>query len=111
MTKKSIDAHLWIEKINDQYRLGLTKAGQEDFGNITFAMFPKVGKALEVGDTIVEFEAEKAVTEIVTSLKGIVSRVNEAAQNDPSILDSPVEGEAWLVELSDVDEAAFAQLS
>lgn len=111
MTKKIINNQLWIEQKADVYRLGITNAGQEDFGNITFAMFPKVDSVLEIGDTIVELEAEKAVTELVTPLGGKVMSINTAAQNDSSVLDNQDEALAWLIELTDVDDAAFESLS
>lgn len=111
MTKKIIQSQMWIEKIEDRYRIGMTNAGQEDFGSITFAMFPKVGTKLEVGDTIVELEAEKAVTELVSPLKGKILAINEEAQSDSSKLDNPDENAAWLIDLISVDEEEFLSLS
>lgn len=97
MAIKKITEQLWVAEQGDHYRLGLTNQGQDDFGEITFAMFPKVGTVLVAGDTIVELEAEKAVTELVTPFAGTIVAVNETAA-----LNEPDEAMAWLVELADV---------
>lgn len=110
MMKKISNKQLWIEEKNQQYRIGLTNQGQNDFGNVTFVMFPKVGQVIETGDTITELEAEKAVTELLSPVAGVIKEVNQAALNDSSILDNPMESEAWLVTLEQVSPEEFQAL-
>ncbi|EOL43481.1 GcvH family protein [Enterococcus caccae ATCC BAA-1240] len=101
---KIID-NLWILKTNEGYKIGLTNEAQEDLGNITFATMPKVGQTLKKGDSLIEVEAEKAVSEFSSPMGGTIVAINEAAEQDPSVLDDADQTKAWIAILSDVEEA------
>ena len=78
---KQID-QLWILPTEAGYKIGLTAEAQEDLGKITFATFPKVGQTLAKGDSLIELEAEKAVSEFSSPLSGKVVAINEAADQE-----------------------------
>jgi glycine cleavage system H protein len=101
---KIIDG-LWISKTSEGYKIGLTNEAQEDLGSITFATLPKVGQTLKKGDSLIEVEAEKAVSEFSSPIGGTVVAVNEAATNEPSLLDDADQTKAWIAILTNVDEA------
>ncbi|MBO0439597.1 glycine cleavage system protein H [Enterococcus sp. DIV0869a] len=105
---KIID-NLWVLKTNEGYKIGLTNEAQEDLGNITFATMPKVGQSLQKGDSLIELEAEKAVSEFSTPISGTIVAINEAAEQDPSVLDDADQTNAWIAILTDVDEAELNQ--
>ncbi|WP_207695600.1 glycine cleavage system H protein [Enterococcus sp. DIV0212c] len=105
---KVID-NLWVLKTNDGYKIGLTNEAQEDLGNITFATMPKVGQTLKKGDSLIEVEAEKAVSEFSSPISGTIATINEAAEQDPSVLDDADQTNAWIVILTDVDESELNQ--
>lgn len=105
---KIIDS-LWLLKTDAGYKIGLTNEAQEDLGNITFATMPKVGQTLKKGDSLIELEAEKAVSEFSTPLSGTISAINEAAEQDPSTLDDADQKNAWIAILTDIDEAELNQ--
>ena len=100
---KQID-QLWILPTEAGYKIGLTAEAQEDLGKITFATFPKVGQTLAKGDSLIELEAEKAVS---SPLSGKVVAINEAADQEPSALD---EENAWIAVLADVEPTEFENL-
>ncbi|EOT48719.1 MULTISPECIES: glycine cleavage system protein H [Enterococcus] len=102
--------NVWILFNGTEYCLGLTNEAQEELGDVTFATLPKVGKAVEVGDTILEVEAEKAVNEFVSPLAGIVSSINEKIDANIDVLNDKDELNAWFLSLKDVDHAAFEAL-
>ncbi|MGX7031279.1 glycine cleavage system protein H [Vagococcus zengguangii] len=110
MEKKIADKYLWITKEEQGYRLGFTNEGQDELGNITFVSLPKVGRELVKGEAFADVEAEKAVTELVSPVSGRVLKINEAALDTPSLLDSEDEASAWLLIVTDVDEAVFESL-
>ena len=103
---KQID-QLWILPTEAGYKIGLTAEAQEDLGKITFATFPKVGQTLAKGDSLIELEAEKAVSEFSSPLSGKVVAINEAADQEPSALD---EENAWITVLADVEPTEFENL-
>lgn len=102
-TVKIIDS-LWVLKTSEGYKIGLTNEAQEDLGNITFATMPKVGQVVKKGDSLIELEAEKAVSEFSAPFGGKISAINEAVEQDPSILDDADQMNAWIAILTDIVE-------
>ncbi|MGX7329031.1 glycine cleavage system H family protein [Enterococcus bulliens] len=102
--------NVWILFNGTEYCLGLTNEAQEELGDVTFATLPKAGKVVEVGDTILEVEAEKAVNEFVSPLAGVVSSINEKIDENIDVLNDQDELNAWFISLKDVDPAAFEAL-
>ncbi|MBO0474431.1 glycine cleavage system H protein [Enterococcus sp. DIV0840] len=105
---KIIDS-LWVLKTSDGYKIGLRNEAQEDLGTITFATMPKVGQSLQKGDSLIELEAEKAVSEFSTPISGTIVAINEAVEQDTSVLDDADQTNAWIAILKDVDEAELNQ--
>ncbi|MDT2831688.1 glycine cleavage system protein H [Vagococcus carniphilus] len=87
------EENLWMKEDSEGVTVGLTAVAQDDLGNISFAMLPKVGSEITLGEGVVELEAEKAVVEYESPVSGTVISVNEAALKDTSLLDQP---DAWL---------------
>ena len=105
---KIIDS-LWLLKTGEGYKIGLTNEAQEDLGNITFATMPKVGQTLKKGDSLIELEAEKAVSDFSTPISGTIAAINEAVEQDTSILDDANQTNAWIAILTGVDEKELNQ--
>lgn len=101
--------NLWVLKTNEGYKIGLTNETQEDLGTITFATMPKVGQTVKKGDSLIELEAEKAVSEFSAPISGVIVAINEAVEQDTSVLDDPDQKNAWIAVLTDVDEAELNQ--
>ncbi|HCE13091.1 MULTISPECIES: glycine cleavage system protein H [unclassified Enterococcus] len=102
--------NLWILFNGKEYCVGLTKEAQEELGAITFASIQKVGTALQQGDTLVELEAEKAVSEFTSPITGVISSINEKIDQSIDILNDEDEMNAWLVSFKDVDPSQFDAL-
>lgn len=102
-SRKVVD-YLWIETVDNGYKVGLTNEAQEELGNVSFVTLPKVGQKLSKGDSFVELEAEKSVSEFGSPLNGTIREVNRAADKDPSLLDNKDDSQAWLAIFEDVSE-------
>ncbi|WP_430610236.1 glycine cleavage system protein H [Enterococcus sp. DIV0876] len=102
--------NLWILFNGNEYCVGLTKEAQEELGAISFASIQKAGTALKQGDTLVELEAEKAVSEFTSPLTGVISSINEKIDQSIDILNDEDEMNAWLVSFKDVDPSQFEAL-
>lgn len=103
-TERNVIDNLWIEKTAEGYKVGLTNQAQDDLGKISFVTLPRVGQQLTKGDSFVELEAEKSVSEFSSPLTGTVIKINEAADKNPEVLDDLDESNAWLAVFSDVKE-------
>lgn len=101
---------LWILHNGKEYCIGLTKESQDELGHITFLSLPKVGQSVKQGAGIIEVEAEKAVSEFLSPLSGVISSVNEKLDNNTDVLDSEDELDAWILSFKEVPEGQFSQL-
>ncbi len=91
--------YYWENESNGVVTVGLTEDGQNELGNITFASFPKVGTELTTKDTLLNVEADKAVSDIPSPVAGKVVAVNEKATNDPSVLNSADKADSWIAKI------------
>lgn len=112
MEKKCLKTkdNLWILFNGKEYVVGLTKAAQEELGEVTFANLPAVGKAFKAGEPLVEVEAEKAVQEYPAPLTGVISSLNEKIAEDIAVLNHEDEMTAWLVSFKEVVPEDFEAL-
>lgn len=101
---------LWIEEQDGYYLVGMTKSLQCDAGDVSYAQIASLG-SLDAEATLVNIEASKAAIEVPTPLQGEVIERNEAAEYNPSLLDSSAVSDHWLVKLTNVDRAAFERLA
>ena len=108
--KKVINQQIWVKKQEENYAIGITNQGQDDFGSISFVSLPKIGERLVAGESFAELEAEKAVTELISPLSGVITSINQEALEDASVLDVKNEDFAWLVVVSEVTAAEFLDL-
>jgi len=102
MTVKYTQTGLWIEKIDDTYRIGLSEKGQDDVGEVMFIELPAYGDKINVGDNLIGVEGAKAVTEITAPISGSVENVHKELEDQTDLLNSEDRSENWIVELTDV---------
>lgn len=100
---------LFIEKNEDVYTVSMTPELQDDIGTVGFVEF-LCEETLQKDDPIVNLEASKTVLEINAPLKGVIVEKNDAAIDEPTLLNSAKTTDNWIVKLTDVDENAFNQL-
>ncbi|AIM25928.1 arsenate reductase [Melissococcus plutonius] len=110
INRKIVEEILWVAPVDNGYRIGLTNQAQDELGKITYATFPKPGQTIVKGESLIELEAEKSVSEYESPLTGTIHSINEAAAEDSSILDDLDEEKLWIVTLTEVAKEQFDQL-
>src|SRR5699024_931428 len=100
---------LFIEKDDDTYTLSMTPELQDDIGTVGFVEFTEEEEIM-LDDAIMNLEASKTVMEVASPLAGTIVERNEAAIDEPALLNSAKSNEKWLVKLVDVDEETFNQI-
>ncbi|MDZ8172124.1 glycine cleavage system protein GcvH [Microbacterium xanthum] len=101
--------HEWIALEGDVATVGITAFAAEKLGDIVFVELPGVGSEVSASAVCGEIESTKSVGELYAPLSGTVVEVNDAAVDDPSLVNSDPFGGGWLVKLT-VDPAAVADL-
>lgn len=100
----------WLEKTDNTVTIGLSDKGQDDLGEVSFVDVPSEG-AVKIDDVLIGVEAAKAVTELTLPVSGTIIAVNEALEDEPSLLNSTKREETWIAKLTDVSSTEFEVLS
>lgn len=92
--------HEWIcPEAGDKGKIGIADYAQSHLGDIVFLDLPAPGTQLEQLGKIGEIESVKAVVDLFTPASGEVLEVNQAAIDEPVLLNQDPYGDGWLVRL------------
>jgi glycine cleavage system H protein len=80
--------------------LGITDFAQQQLGDVVYVELPTVGNSISAQDTIGAVESVKAASDIYSPVSGEVTEVNEALNDEPSLVNSAPEGEGWMSKVS-----------
>ena len=90
--------HEWAKNEDDGTVLvGITSYAQEHLGDIVFLDLPKVGATLSQTQKLGEVESVKSVSDIISPVSGEVVAINQAAIDNPELVNEDPYGEGWLV--------------
>jgi len=92
--------HEWIcLEAGDKGKIGIADYAQSHLGDIVFLDLPAPGTQVEQFGKIGEIESVKAVVDLFTPASGEVLEVNQAAIDEPMLLNQDPYGDGWLVRL------------
>jgi glycine cleavage system H protein len=100
------ETHEWIKIDGKVATVGLTDHAQSELGDIVYLELPGVGAEVKAGGEFGVVESVKAASDLYAPLSGKVVAVNDAATQDPALVNRDCYGEGWLVkvELKDPSE-------
>jgi glycine cleavage system H protein len=111
MTTYFTQEHEWITVDADgTATVGITDHAQDALGDVVFVDVPTVGAVLAAGASVGVVESTKAVSDIYSPVAGIVSEVNVALADDPTVVNTDPTGDGWFFKLSGVDPSALTGL-
>lgn len=103
------EEHEWAQQLEGRVvRVGITDHAQHLLGDIVFVEFPEVGATISAGDSVGSIESVKTVSELYSPVSGTVTKINEALENSPELLNSTPYGEGWIFEIEVDGEYADA---
>ena len=109
-TLKYSEEHEWIAVQDGVATIGVTDYAADKLGDVVFVELPAVGTEVAAGAVVGEIESTKSVGELYAPVSGTVVEINDAAVDDPSLVNGePFEG-GWLIKVSVVDGATDALL-
>ncbi|MFB7251878.1 glycine cleavage system protein GcvH [Microbacterium sp. NPDC056234] len=104
-TLKYSEEHEWIALEGDVATIGVTDYAADKLGDVVFVELPAVGTEVTAGAVVGEIESTKSVGELFAPVSGTVVEINDAAVDDPSLVNGePFEG-GWLIKVSVADGA------
>jgi len=102
--------HEWIKIEGEVATVGITKHATEMLGDIVFVELPEKGSMLEKDGTTGVVESTKAASDVYTPISGEVIDKNQSIVDDPSIINSDPEGNAWFFKLKIKDQSEMNSL-
>jgi glycine cleavage system H protein len=94
--------HEWLDTQTPAV-VGITSTAAEALGDIVYLELPVVGASVTAGAVIGEVESTKSVSELYSPVTGTVVEVNQAAIDDPSLVNAEPFAGGWLLKV-DVTE-------
>jgi glycine cleavage system H protein len=94
--------HEWVDGASP-VKVGISQVAADALGDVVYVDLPEAGSAVTAGETCGEVESTKSVSDLYAPVTGTVVEVNQAAIDDPALLNSDPYGEGWLftVEVSE----------
>jgi len=87
--------HEWIDG-EAPATVGITKNAADALGDIVYLELPTVGSEIAAGAVVGEVESTKSVSELFSPVSGTVVEVNQAAVDEPSVVNADPYGAGWL---------------
>lgn len=106
------EEHEYLKTTDDDgvYAVGVTDYAQGELGDVVFVELPEVGASFGKMDVFGTIEAVKAVSDLYCPLDGEVVAVNEALDDDPSLVNSDPYGDGWMIKLKLADASEVSSL-
>ena len=96
--------HEWIDA-SSPAKIGISQVAADALGDVVYVDVPEAGTAVTAGQTCGEVESTKSVSDLYSPVTGTIVEVNQAAIDDPSLLNSDPYGEGWIIKIKPVNAA------
>lgn len=95
--------HEWVVEEDKVVLTGITQHAQELLGDLVYIELPEIGTRVQAGDELGVVESVKAAADFYAPVSGEVIAINEAARQDPALVNDEPHGAGWLVKLKPDD--------
>jgi glycine cleavage system H protein len=102
--------HDWARIEGEEATFGITWYAQDSLGEVVFYDPPEIGSTVTKDEPYTEVESVKAVSDVIAPLSGEVTAVNEAAGENPEVINTDPYGDGWLVKVKLTEPAEVDQL-
>ena len=107
--RKYLASHEWHKPQGDLIVVGISQFAVEELTDITFLEITAEGQ-IGAGDEIGGIESVKATSELYTGVGGEVVEVNQAAMDDPSIINDDCYDKGWMLKIRPSEPADYEKL-
>jgi len=99
--------HEWVRVSGGTATVGITDHAQHELTDVVFVELPAVGRQVKAGEACAVVESVKTASDIYSPVGGHVAEVNQAAVDNPALVNSEPYGQGWLykIKLSNPAEA------
>lgn len=90
--------------------VGITDFAQAALGDIVFVDLPEPDDEFEAKESFGSVESVKAASDVYAPVSGKVLEVNETLTDEPALVNTSAEDEAWFIKLEISDESELSGL-
>ncbi len=101
--------HEWVRVEGNEAYVGITDFAQHALGSIVYVELPEVDEDVEGEESFGTIESVKAASDMLMPVTGTILEVNEALENDPSLVNSDPY-ETWIMKISIANKADLDEL-
>ncbi len=94
----------------DVFLVGITDYAQGELGDVVYVELPVPGESFAPMETFGTIEAVKAVSDLFCPVAGEVVDVNDALDDDPSLVNTDPYGDGWMISLRVDDPGELEEL-
>jgi glycine cleavage system H protein len=102
--------HEWVKVSGNIGTVGISDHAAHELGDITFVELPKVGAVVTQFGLLGSIESVKAASDIFSPISGTVTKVNDALEAAPEVVNESPEDAAWMAEIEITDAAELKNL-
>ena len=103
-------AHEYCKVDGNIATVGITDFAQAALGDIVFVDLPELGDEFEAKDSFGSVESVKAASDVYAPVSGKVLEVNEALTDEPGLVNTSAEDDAWFIKLEVGDDSELGDL-
>jgi glycine cleavage system H protein len=107
---KYAETHEWVRLEGDVATVGISDYAQGELGDIVFVELPETGSEVAQGDSCGTIEAVKTVSDFNAPVSGEIIEVNEAVEEEPTLVNSDCYGQGWLIKIRVSDKGGLDEL-
>lgn len=96
--------HEWLDQTSGTATVGITLYAADALGDVVFVKLPDLNSEISAGSVCGELESTKSLSDLYAPVSGKVVAVNDAAVDNPAVINQDPYGAGWLfkVEVSSV---------
>ena len=91
--------HEWVRASGDTATVGITDHAQHELTDVVFVELPAVGRQVKAGEACAVVESVKTASDIYSPVSGQIVEVNQAAVDNPALVNSEPYGSGWFYKI------------
>lgn len=96
-------SHEWHKTEGDLVVIGISQTAVDELTDITYLEVSKDAGAIDAGETFGEIESVKATSELYCGVAGEVVEVNQAALDNPALINEDCYDKGWILKVRPAD--------
>lgn len=105
-----LTAHEYCKIEGNVATVGITDFAQAALGDIVFVDLPETGDEFEAKDSFGSVESVKAASDVYAPISGKVVETNDLLTDDPGMVNTSAEGDAWFIKMEVKDDSELGGL-